>query len=115
MQLDKVTIKNFKAIEETTINLGAFAVIVGTNGSGKSSILQDLHWVFQFGCNLEDKQSCKGWNSDIRGFDFVGKDATYMPLPANRNAGHGAEYGNLKGTPQLDVDVETTTCVTEAP
>lgn len=111
MLLRKVTIKNFKAIEETTINLGAFTVIVGTNGSGKSSILQALHWVFQSGRNLEVKTNkvAKGGTQASEGSTLSEKDATYMPSPAYRNAGHGAEYGNFKGTPQLDVDVEATT------
>jgi AAA15 family ATPase/GTPase len=34
MLLTKVEIKNFKAIEETKIDLSPFTVIVGANGSG---------------------------------------------------------------------------------
>ncbi|MGB1215666.1 MAG: ATP-dependent nuclease [Pikeienuella sp.] len=36
------------------------------------------------------------------------KNATYMPSPEYRNAGHGAEYGNFKGSPQMEVEVKAT-------
>ena len=102
MKLNKVTIKNFKAIDEATIELSAFTVIVGANGSGKSSILQALHWLFQSGRNLSVDTN----KSPTVGSTLSEKNATYMPSPEYRNAGHGPEYGNFKETPQLDVTVE---------
>lgn len=102
MQLNKITIKNFKAIEDTMIDLGAFTVIVGTNGSGKSSILQAMHWVFQSGRNLTVDTNRKSTD----GSTLSEKNATYMPSPDYRNAGHGQEYGNFRDTPQLDLSVE---------
>lgn len=102
MQLNKVTIKNFKAIEDTTIDLGAFTVIVGMNGSCKSSILQAMHWMFQSGRNLTVDTN----NDSAKGSTLSEKDATYMPSPDYRNAGNGPEYGNKGGTPQLDLRVQ---------
>ena len=102
MKLKKVTIRNFKAINEATIELSAFTVIVGANGSGKSSILQALHWMFQSGRNLSVDTN----KTSTDGSTLSERDATYMPSPEYRNAGHGPEYGNFKGTPQLDVKVE---------
>ncbi|OYU20313.1 MAG: hypothetical protein CFE34_01035 [Rhodobacteraceae bacterium PARR1] len=104
MKLTSVTIKNFKAINDTTIELGPFTVIVGANGSGKSSILQSLHWMFQSGRNLSVDTN----KSPKDGSTLSEKNATYMPSPEYRNAGHGAEYGNFQGTPQLDVEVKAT-------
>lgn len=101
MQLNKVTIKNFKAIEDTTIDLGAFTVIVGMNGSGKSSILQAMHWVFQSGRNLTVDTNKKPTD----GSTLSEKNATYMPSPDYRNAGHGQEYGNFRDTPQLGLTI----------
>ncbi len=102
MQLKKVTIKNFKAIDDISIDLNAFTVIVGANGSGKSSILQALHWVFQSGRNLTVDTN----NKSTVGSTLSEKNATYMPSPDYRNAGHGQEYGNFKDAPQLDVSIE---------
>lgn len=104
MLLTKVTIKNFKAIEETELDLAPFTVIVGANGSGKSSVLQALHWMFQSGRN----PSVEARKKNTEGTTLSEKDATYMPSPDYRNAGNGPEYGNKGGTPQLDMAVNAT-------
>jgi ABC-type cobalamin/Fe3+-siderophores transport system ATPase subunit len=104
MKLNRVTIKNFKAIDEATIDLSDFTVIVGANGSGKSSILQALHWMFQSGRNLAVDTN----KSSTVGSTLSEKNATYMPSPEYRNSGHGPEYGNFKDTPQLDVKIDAT-------
>lgn len=110
MQLGKVIIRNFKAIEVTEIDLAWMTVIVGANGSGKSSILQSLHWIFQSGRNLAVGTNAVK-DDDFRksdGSTLSEKDATYMPSPEYRNAGHGAEYGNKKGSSQMEVEVTAT-------
>lgn len=102
MRLREVTIKNFKAIDDTTLTLEDFNVIVGTNGSGKSSVLQALHWMFQSGRN----RSVEANRDKTKGATLSENDATFMPTPDYRNAGHGHEYGNKQGTPQLDLTVK---------
>lgn len=99
MLIRKITIKNFKAIEDTTLDLVDFNVIVGTNGSGKSSVLQALHWMFQSGRN----RSIQANQKKTDGATLSEKDATYMPSPDYRNAGHGQEYGNRQDAPKLDL------------
>lgn len=42
MPLSRVTIKSFKSIVDTTIDLGQLNVLIGTNGSGKSNILEAI-------------------------------------------------------------------------
>lgn len=101
MRLRKVTIKNFKAIENTCLELADFNVVVGTNGSGKSSILQAMHWMFQSGRNRGIEANAKR-----KGATLSEKDATFMPSPDYRNAGNGQEYGNKEGSPQLDMSIE---------
>ena len=101
MKITSVEISNFKAIERTRLDLHpTFNVLVGANGSGKSSVLQALHWMFQSGRNrsIEPK---KGDTAST----LSEKDAIYMPSPDYRNAGHGTEYGNTHGKPQLGVTV----------
>tara|TARA_R110002126_G_scaffold289977_1_gene446035 strand:+ start:11055 stop:11585 length:531 start_codon:yes stop_codon:yes gene_type:complete len=105
IQLKKILIKNFTAIDETIIHLGQFTVIVGANGAGKSSVLQAMHWMFQSGRN----PTIQARPNVEKGSTLSEKDATYMPSPDYRNAGHGAAYGNFKDTPQLDLHVEAQT------
>lgn len=103
MKLNWVEIRNFKAIEATRVPLSAFTVLVGTNGSGKSSVLQALHWMLQSGRNpsVSPEQQNKGSTlSEI--------DATYMPSPDYKNASHSGEYGNFSAAPKMDVIINAT-------
>jgi len=44
--LKKLTIRNFKAIQDMTIEFTPLTVLIGENGSGKSTILQLLDFLF---------------------------------------------------------------------
>jgi len=43
--LRKLTIKGFKAIRQTTLELPPFTLFIGRNGAGKSSVLEALQWL----------------------------------------------------------------------
>ena len=103
MKLTQAKIKNFKAISEATLELTDFTAIVGENGSGKSSVLQALHWVFQSGRNRTVQPRAA---DNPVGSTLSEKDATYMPSPEYKNAGYGPEYGNKQGTSQLDLRID---------
>ena len=104
MKINEITIKNFKAIEDTTLSITDFNVLVGTNGSGKSSVLQALHWVLQSGRNRRVEANRK--NTD--GATLSAIEATYMPSPEYRNSANGSEYGNFQNTPKLDLIIKAT-------
>ena len=40
--IDKIHIKNFKSIVDLKLDLGRFNVIIGSNGSGKTNILEAI-------------------------------------------------------------------------
>lgn len=101
MKITSATIKNFKAIEETTVPLSDFTVIVGTNGSGKSSILQALHWMLQSGRNPRVSPERVDKASTLSELE-----ATYMPSPEYKNASHSTEYGNVSAAPKMDLVVD---------
>ena len=42
MKLTKFEVKNYKALKEISFEVGSVNVFVGTNGAGKSSILEAL-------------------------------------------------------------------------
>ncbi len=46
---ETVTFKNFKSLQDVTLNLDRFTVLVGPNGGGKSSVLQAMHLLSQTG------------------------------------------------------------------
>ena len=99
MDFTSIRIKNFKAIHDTTLSgIRKFNVIVGTNGSGKSSALQALHWVLQSGRNPAIRQE-----TGNRARTLSPSVSDYMPSPDYKNAGNNESYGNQQGMPQLDV------------
>lgn len=101
MKIRQLELANFKAIESTTIDLHpTFNVLVGSNGSGKSSVLQALHWVLQSGRNEMVKPNAVGKASTLSE-----RNAIFMPSPEYLSAGHGADYGNFGGNPQLDLRI----------
>jgi energy-coupling factor transporter ATP-binding protein EcfA2 len=102
MKITSVIISNFKAINEATLELHpTMNVLVGANGSGKSSVLQALHWMFQSGRNANVQPRAVGLASTLSELDAI-----YMPSPDYRSAGHGNDYGNTQGKPQLDLKVD---------
>lgn len=108
MKITSVTIANFKAIDGATIDLHpTMNVLVGANGSGKSSVLQALHWMFQSG--RSNVVSPGAVSTDPKRSDKAStlseNDAIYMPSPDYRSAGHGTDYGNNQSKPQLDLQV----------
>lgn len=103
LKIQNITIKNFKAISEAKLTgLGSFNVLVGANGSGKSSALQALHWIFQSSRNREVKAN----KDKTKGSTLSMIDATYTPSQDYRHAGHTGEFGNFQGASGLDVEVE---------
>ena len=49
--ITKIEIRSFKSIEHAEIELGQLNVFVGTNGSGKSNILEGFHTDFTAAVN----------------------------------------------------------------
>jgi ABC-type cobalamin/Fe3+-siderophores transport system ATPase subunit len=101
MRISSVEISNFKAIANAKLELSDFNVIVGANGSGKSSVLQSMHWMFQSGRH----PSVSARSKFTEAVTLSEKNANYMPSPDYKNAGNAAEYGNKTGSPQLDMVV----------
>ncbi|MFN3644732.1 MAG: AAA family ATPase, partial [Gemmobacter sp.] len=97
MKFTKVQIKNFKAIEDTSLDLGDFTVIVGANGSGKSSVLQAFHWMLQSARSRKIEPRADATKARV----LSERDATYMPTPQYRSAGYATDYGNKQGAPEF--------------
>lgn len=101
MKIRTLELANFKAVKRTTLELHpTFNVLVGSNGSGKSSVLQALHWMLQSGRNKVVKPGAAGKASTLSE-----RDAIFMPSSEYISAGHGADYGNFKDNPQLDLRI----------
>jgi hypothetical protein len=74
--ITKLTLKNFKSIEEQTYNFDKFDLLVGRNNSGKSTILQALA-IWQFCVDEFHRIKRKGG----RGKQIVLPNFTALPVP----------------------------------
>ena len=55
MRVARVRIRNFRCLEELDLDVDDITVLVGANGTGKSSVLHALGWFFEGGLlNLDD-------------------------------------------------------------
>lgn len=108
MKIYKVKISNFKAIQVAELELGPHLnVFVGANGSGKSSVLQSLHWALQSGRHPKVEPGKPSEDPSVRdkASTLSARDAIYIPSPSPGRAGHGDPYGNAKNQPQLTLEL----------
>jgi hypothetical protein len=81
-KVDSISIENFKAINKTTIPLGDVTILVGPNSSGKSSVLQAVHWAVRAASYISPKNT-----SEMMAFDRI----DYLPSSEPLNTAHKAE------------------------
>lgn len=95
-QLDKIEVKKFKQIESIEMNVADLNILVGSNGSGKSSILQALHLA---SCLMRQADRIRpNTTSMVRVVDL-----DYLPSDEYWRLGHQADWGNKAASPSSSV------------
>lgn len=96
MELTTISVKKFKKIDSIELPIAALNILVGANGSGKSSILQAVHLA---ACLLrQSKRVDPNKTSMVRVSDL-----DYLPSDEYWRLGHGADWGNNNNTPSSRV------------
>ena len=95
MQLDEVKIEKFKRIATVNLAISDLNILVGANGSGKSSILQALHLA---SCLMRQADRIR---SD--GAMVSVSDLDYLPSDEYSRLGHGKDWGNRSNSPSSKV------------
>ena len=96
MKLSKIKIEKFKRIDEIEIASGSLNILVGTNGSGKSSVLQATHLA---SCLLRQADRIRiGSTSTVAVMDL-----DYLPSDEYSRLGHGDNWGNKRNTPSSKI------------
>lgn len=96
MKLESIRIEKFKRIDAIDLPLGDLNILVGSNGSGKSSILQALHLA---SCLMRQADRIRvGSTAMVRVSDL-----DYLPSDEYWRLGHGANWGNLSNSPSSKV------------
>ncbi|RWF89603.1 MAG: DUF2813 domain-containing protein [Mesorhizobium sp.] len=96
MQLESIAIEKFKRIDTIDLPLADLNILVGANGSGKSSILQALHLA---SCLMRQADRIRtGATAMVRV-----NDLDYLPSDEYWRLGHGANWGNRTNSPSSKV------------
>lgn len=90
MNFKKVKVEEFKRIGSAELNLADLNILVGANGSGKSSILQAIH----LGCCVIRQAGWVGDSSSTVGIDQL----DYLPTNHYPSLGHNSEWGNYSNS-----------------
>jgi len=99
MELSRIIIENFKRIKQVPLELAPVNVLVGANGSGKSSIIQAVHLAC---CVI--RQAAR---IDLAKTATVGVDELdYLPTDDYKTLGHKVNWGNRSGTPATRVQLD---------
>lgn len=96
MQLHSVLIEKFKRIESIELPLADLNILVGSNGSGKSSILQALHLA---SCLMRQADRIRPNSTSM----VRVRDLDYLPSDQYWRLGHEADWGNKSTTPSSRV------------
>ncbi len=96
MRLDTIRIEKFKRIKAIELPLADLNILVGSNGSGKSSILQALHLA---SCLMRQVERIR---TDTTSMVRV-SDLDYLPSDEYWRLGHEGDWGNRAKSPSSKV------------
>lgn len=96
MILSKLSVKSFKRIKNVNLELADVTILVGANGSGKSSIIQAIHLAC---CVMRQADRVESGKTSTVGID----ELDYLPTDNYKMLGHKGNWGNKVGTPSSKV------------
>lgn len=96
MKLSKIKIEKFKKINSIEIPIANLNILVGANGSGKSSVLQAAHLA---SCLLRQVESVRRDTSRV----VAVQDLDYLPSDEYSRLGHNANWGNQTTSPSSTI------------
>jgi len=96
VQLESIRVEKFKRIDGIDLPLSDLNILVGSNGSGKSSILQALHLA---SCLMRQADRIRSNTTTM----VRVSDLDYLPSDEYWRLGHGADWGNKATSPSSTV------------
>lgn len=91
MILEKISVEKFKKISKANIKLADLNILVGANGSGKSSILQAIHLA---SCLMRQATALRNDGTSAISVN----ELDYLPSDDYSELGHNQRWGNQTGT-----------------
>lgn len=104
--VSSIRIKRFKVIEDVVLELAPATVLVGANNSGKSSILQGLHFATSV---AQSARLARGpnWQGEVYAVGFRPEQLIYTPTAEFRALGFRGWFGERRDT-WIEVELEET-------
>src|SRR5688500_16303047 len=96
MELKNISVRSFKKVRDINLELGSTNILVGANGSGKSSVLQALHLASVITRQADRVEKNKQNTVSVTEVD-------YLPSNQYKKLGNGGEWGNKDGSPCTQV------------
>lgn len=97
MKLESIKVEKFKRIDAIELPIADLNILVGSNGSGKSSILQALHLA---SCLMRQVDRIRAESTAMVSIN----DLDYLPSDQYWKLGHGADWGNKGNSPSSKVE-----------
>lgn len=107
-QIPSVTIRRFKHIREITLALQDTTVLIGANNSGKSSILQAIHFAVSVAQSAKLVGEGVAWAKDSFEVSFNPAQLIYSPIADVMALAYGGLLQEAKGD-RVEVDLTTST------
>jgi ABC-type cobalamin/Fe3+-siderophores transport system ATPase subunit len=108
MRLDGLKVEKFKAVGEVEIPLGHVNILVGGNGSGKSSMLQAVHLAC---CILRQASRVELQKTTTIGVE----ELDYLPTEDYKTLGHLGDWGKNQDSPYSQVSLYFTDPASRGP
>lgn len=98
MEIKSIQIQNFKKISDIQLSLSDLTILVGINGSGKSSILQAIHFA---SCLARQAIAIRANNTAT--LNTI--DLDYLLTNLYPQLGHRSAWGNQESTPSSKITI----------
>ncbi|NBD29285.1 MAG: AAA family ATPase [Alphaproteobacteria bacterium] len=99
MKIESLRVRNFKSLRDAQLELARVNILVGTNSSGKSSVLQALHWACRCVANPAIRNN-QNYSTAVASLD-------YYPTIDHKVVGHNNTLREGRGqNPEVRVDVD---------
>ena len=104
-QIQKLTIKRFKQLDSFDIDLGGTTVLIGANNSGKSSVLQALHFAVSVAqsAKLLGGQGVR-WGADRYELSFNPSQLLYSPIADVLALAKGGQLQERDGAIEITIE-----------
>src|SRR5580658_2841142 len=107
-RIQSITIRSFKRLEEIRLNLGETTLLIGANNSGKSSVLQAVHFAVSIAQSARLVGEGVSWRNDAFELSFNPSQLIYSPVADVLSLASGGTLQEPRAT-QIEIEFQDDT------